>query len=311
MTKILVIGACGQLGSELTLSLREKYGNDNVIASDIREPQDELKYGPFELLDILKGSSFTDIVRKYKISQVYHLAAILSAKGEHDPLFAWQLNMDSLLKILEAARDLNLDKIFWPSSIAVFGPDTPKKNTPQNTIMNPITVYGISKLAGERWCEYYFKKHGVDIRSLRFPGIISYKTPPGGGTTDYAVDIYCKAVSQNSYNCFLQKNTCLPMVYINDAVKATIDLMDADADKIKIRSSYNIGAMSFSPEDITRSIQQHFPDFKTTYSPDYRQEIADSWPDSIDDSSARKEWNWKPSFNLEKMTATILQKLKK
>jgi nucleoside-diphosphate-sugar epimerase len=311
MTKILVIGACGQLGSELTLALREEYGDDNVIASDIRQPQDELMNGPFELLDILNGSSFPDTLEKHKISQVYHLAAVLSAKGEQDPLFAWQLNMDSLLKVLEAARNLNLDRIFWPSSIAVFGPDTPKKDTPQNTIMNPTTVYGISKLAGERWCEYYFKKHGVDVRSLRYPGIISYKTPPGGGTTDYAADIYDKAISQGRYECFLRKDTYLPMMYIYDAVKATIDLMNADTDKIKIRSSYNITAMSFTPEEITKCIQKYLPAFKTSYSPDFRQQIADSWPDSIDDSAARTQWDWKESFNLEEMTATIFKEMKK
>lgn len=311
MTKILVIGACGQLGSEVTLALREKFGNVNVIASDIRPPQEALLNGPFELLDILKGTSFQDILHSYKITQVYHLAAVLSARGEQDPLLAWQLNMDSLLKVLEAARNLNLDRIFWPSSIAVFGPDTPKKDTPQNTIMNPTTVYGISKLAGERWCEYYFKKHGVDVRSLRYPGIIGYKTPPGGGTTDYAVDIYHKAVSQGHYECFLKKDTELPMMYINDAVKAAIDLMDADAEKIKIRSSYNITAMSFAPEDITRSIQKYIPGFKTSYSPDFRQQIADSWPDSIDDSAARTEWGWKERFNLERITSTILSGLKK
>lgn len=311
MKKILVIGACGQLGFELTLCLREKYGNDNVVASDIRQPQEELMNGPFELLDILKGSSFPDILRKYKITQIYLLAAILSAKGEQDPFYAWQLNMNSLLKVLETARNLNLDKIFWPSSIAVFGTDTPKKNTPQNTIMNPTTVYGISKLAGERWCEYYFRKYGVDVRSLRYPGIISYKAPPGGGTTDYAVDIFHKAVSQGHYECFLQKNTYLPMMYIDDALKATLDLMDADAEKINVRSSYNITAMSFAPEDVAKSIQQHIPDFEITYSPDYRQQIADSWPDSLDDSAARTDWGWKEKFNLEKMTSTILQGLKK
>ena len=311
MSKILVIGASGQLGSELTLALRKQYGTENIIASDIRQPQEELLNGPFEILDILKGSSFKDILNKYKITQVYHLAAVLSAKGEKDPLFAWHLNMDSLLTVLKAAVEQKLEKIFWPSSIAVFGPDTPKKNTPQNAFMNPITVYGISKLAGERWCEYAFKKHGVDVRSLRYPGIISYKTPPGGGTTDYAVDIYYKALSQGHYECFLKKDTYLPMMYIDDAVKSTLDLMEADADKIKVRSSYNITAMSFAPQDITRSIQHHIPDFKTTYAPDFRQEIADSWPDSIDDSVARKEWGWKEQYNLDKMTSTILAGLKK
>ena len=310
MTKILVIGACGQLGSELTIALREKYGNDNVIATDIRQPQEELNNGPFEHLDILKESSFEEILKKYKITQIYHLAAVLSAKGEQKPLFAWQLNMDSLLKVLEAAREHKL-RVYWPSSIAVFGPDTPKKNTPQLTVMNPSTVYGISKLAGEQWCEYYHKKYGVDVRSLRYPGLIGYKTPPGGGTTDYAVDIFYKAVAGEDYTCFLKKGTYLPMMYMDDAVKATIDLMEADAAKVKVRSSYNISALSFAPEDIAASIQKHLPDFNITYSPDFRQEIADSWPHSIDDSAARKDWGWKESFDLEKMTEEIIVGLKK
>ncbi|MGK7390945.1 MAG: NAD-dependent epimerase/dehydratase family protein [Candidatus Cyclobacteriaceae bacterium M2_1C_046] len=310
MTKILVIGACGQLGSELTLALREKFGNEAVIASDIKKPGEELMNGPFEVLDALKGDRLEEIINEHKITQIYHLAAILSATGEKNPLFAWQLNMDSLLLVLEAARKHKLDKIYWPSSIAVFGPDTPTTETPQTTVMNPNTVYGISKLAGERWCEYYFEKFGVDVRSLRYPGLIGYKTAPGGGTTDYAVDIYYKAVAGRKFECFLREDTYLPMMYMDDAVKATIDLMEADTEKIKVRSSYNISAISFSPKEISESIKKHVPDFTITYNPDFRQKIADSWPDSIDDSAARKDWGWKESFDLDKMTRTILEGLK-
>lgn len=310
MTKILVIGACGQLGSELTLALRKKYGNEAVIASDIKQPDAELMNGPFEALDALQGDRLEEIIIENKITQIYHLAAILSAKGENNPLFAWQLNMDSLLLVLEAAKKHKLEKIYWPSSIAVFGPDTPTTNTPQKAIMNPNTVYGISKLAGERWCEYYFEKFGVDVRSLRYPGLIGYKTPPGGGTTDYAVDIYYQAVAGREFESFLREDTYLPMMYMDDAVKATIDLMEADADKIKIRSSYNISAMSFSPKEIAESIKTHVPEFTITYNPDFRQKIADSWPDSIDDSAARNDWGWKESYDLDKMTTTILEGLK-
>lgn len=310
MTRILVIGACGQLGSELTLALREKYGNDNVIASDVRQPQEELMNGPFEILDALNNEGLNSIIDEYNITQIYHLAAILSAKGEKNPLFAWQLNMDSFLYVLEAAKNHKLEKVYWPSSIAVFGPDTPTKNTPQSTVMNPNTVYGISKLAGERWCEYYFEKHGVDIRSLRYPGLIGYKTPPGGGTTDYAVDIYYQAAEGKNYECFLKENTYLPMMYMDDAVKATIDLMDAEPSRVKVRSSYNVSAMSFSPKEIAESIKKKVPGFEITYNPDFRQKIADSWPDSIDDSTAREDWGWKESYDLDKMTDTILNGLK-
>ena len=310
MDKILIIGACGQLGTELTLKLRELKGTDNV-ASDLRdEPIDLLANGPYEKLNIMNKESFQIILEKHGINQVYHLAAVLSAKGEQNPHFAWQLNMESLLTVLEAGKE-KLNKIYWPSSIAVFGPDTPKENTPQNTVMSPNTVYGISKLAGERWCEYYFEKYGVDVRSLRYPGLIGYKALPGGGTTDYAVDIYHKAIAGESYECFLSENTMLPMMYMDDAVKATIDLMETDAENVKVRSSYNLAAMSFTPREITDEIQKHYPDFKVTYNPDFRQKIADSWPGSIDDSAARNNWGWQHEFGLKELTETMITNLKK
>ncbi len=309
MTRVLVIGAFGQLGSELTLALRKLYGNENVIASDLKEPVGELANGPFEILNALDRTRLFEIAEKYNITQVYHLAAILSAKGESDPKFAWQLNMDSLIHVLDLAKEKKLDKVYWPSSIAVFGPSTPRKNTPQNTVMDPNTIYGISKLAGERWCEYYHLKYGVDVRSLRYPGLIGYKAKPGGGTTDYAVDIYYKALEEGKYNCFLSENTYLPMMYMDDAVKATIDLMEAPSENIKVRSSYNVSAISFSPKEIANEIKKHIPHFTITYNPDFRQSIADSWPDSIDDSRAREDWGWSPDFDLEKMTTYILQGL--
>ena len=311
MDKILVIGALGQLGTELSLALRERFGVENVIISDIREPSGALAQGPFEILNAMDRDRLFEIAKTHGITQVYHLAAVLSAKGESDPKFAWQLNMESLIHVLDLAKEKNLDKVYWPSSIAVFGPSTPRDNTPQNTVMDPNTIYGISKLAGERWCEYYHSRYGVDVRSLRYPGLIGYKALPGGGTTDYAVDIFYKALEEGSYECFLQENTFLPMMYMDDAVKATIDLMEADTDKIKIRSSYNIGAMSFSPQQIAQMIKKELPDFKISYEPDFRQKIADSWPDSINDSRAREDWGWKPEFDLNKMTQTILKGLKR
>lgn len=310
MDKILVIGACGQLGSELTLALREKHGVANVVASDVREPEGDLANGPFEMLDVMDKQAIESLIDQYGITQIYHLAAILSAKGEKNPKFAWDLNMDSLLNVLELAKDKKLDKIYWPSSIAVFGPNTPRQNTPQHTIMDPNTVYGISKLAGERWCEYYFDKYGVDVRSLRYPGLIGYKAKPGGGTTDYAVDIYYKALEEGSYECFLKEGTYLPMMYIDDAIKATINLMEADKSDVKIRSSYNLAAISFAPEEIAEEIKKQIPGFSISYAPDFRQNIADSWPDSIDDDAARQDWGWQHDFDLEKMTATILSGLK-
>lgn len=308
-TRILLIGAGGQLGSELTQALRPIYGVDNVIASDLKEAQGALRDGPYLKFDVLQRDKLFEIIRKNQITQIYHLAALLSATGEKDPRWAWKLNMDSLLYVLEAALELKLDKVYWPSSIAAFGPTTPKQNTPQDTIMDPTTVYGITKLAGELWCEYYFRRYGVDVRSLRYPGLIGWKTPPGGGTTDYAVDIYFKAVQERKYQCFLAPDTYLPMMYMADAVKATIDLMEAPAEKVKVRTSYNVSSMSFCPAQVAATIKKHIPDFTITYQPDFRQAIADSWPKSIDDSAARADWGWRHQFGLEEMTADILRNL--
>ncbi len=311
-TKILIIGACGQIGSELTLKLREIYGTENVIASDIRKgEQDVFKTGPFEIVDAMNYEQVEALVNKYKVDEVYLMAALLSATAEKNPAFAWDLNMNSLFHVLNLAKDKKIKKIFWPSSIAVFGPTTPKQNTPQYTVMEPSTVYGISKQAGERWCEYYFNKYGVVVRSIRYPGLISWKTPPGGGTTDYAVDIYYKAVSDNNYTCFLSENTELPMMYMDDAIRATIGIMQAKAEDIKIRSAYNLAAMSFTPKEIAVAIAKEKSGFKISYEPDFRQAIADSWPSSIDDSAAANDWNWKPEYNLENMTKVMLENLSK
>ena len=308
--QILVIGSCGQLGTELVESLRNIYGNSNVIASDIRQSDDEVfKAGPFEELDILNKQQFTDVLNKYKPSQVYHLAALLSATAEAKPKLGWSLNMDGLFNVLDAAVDFKIGKVYWPSSIAVFGPSTPVNNTPQNCVMDPNTIYGISKLAGERYCEYYFQKRGVDVRSLRYPGLIGYKSEPGGGTTDYAVSIYHDALTSGKHNCFLGESTELPMLYMPDALKATLDIMHATAEQVKIRSSYNLAGMSFDPKEITASIQKYVPGFGTEYNPDHRQKIADSWPNSIDDSEAREDWGWKPSYDLDAMTQDMLKNL--
>jgi len=308
--QILVIGSCGQLGTELVESLRNIYGNSNVIASDIRQSDDEVfKAGPFEELDILNKQQFTDVLNKYKPSQVYHLAALLSATAEAKPKLGWSLNMDGLFNVLDAAVDFKIGKVYWPSSIAVFGPSTPVNNTPQNCVMDPNTIYGISKLAGERYCEYYFQKRGVDVRSLRYPGLIGYKSEPGGGTTDYAVSIYHDALTSGKHNCFLSENTELPMLYMPDALKATLDIMHATAEQVKIRSSYNLAGMSFDPKEITASIQKYVPGFSTEYNPDHRQKIADSWPNSIDDSEAREDWGWKPAYDLDAMTQDMLKNL--
>jgi nucleoside-diphosphate-sugar epimerase len=309
--RILIIGACGQIGTELTVRLRELYTAHKVIASDIREGDEELmKSGPFEILDATDYSALEDIVIRHEITDVYLMAAMLSATGEKFPMKAWNLNMNSLFNVLNLAKDGKIDKIFWPSSIAVFGPTTPRQDTPQRTVMEPSTVYGISKQTGERWCEYYFNKYGVDVRSVRYPGLISYKTLPGGGTTDYAVDIYHKALKHKKYVCFLKADTTLPMMFMDDAINATVSIMNAPAKNVKIRSAYNLSAMSFHPEEITKSIQRQIPEFTITYEPDFRQAIADSWPQSIDDSEAREDWGWKHQFSLEDMTKIMLENLK-
>jgi len=306
---ILIIGACGQIGTELTLALREKYGKDHVVASDIREGSESLmQSGPFEILDATDYDALEEVIAYYEISEVYLMAAMLSATAEKFPMRAWNLNMNSLFNVLNLGKDKKIDKIFWPSSIAVFGPNTPKQNTPQNTIMEPSTVYGISKQSGERWCEYYFNKFNVDVRSIRYPGLISWKTMPGGGTTDYAVEIYHKALSKGAYTCFLKEHTALPMMFMDDAIRATLQLMEAD--NIKVRSSYNLAGMSFTPNEIAKSVQKQLPDFQISFVPDFRQAIADSWPSSIDDAAAQKDWGWKAEFDLEKTTEEMLGNLK-
>lgn len=308
--KILVIGASGQIGVELTLALRKIYGNANVVASDLREENDLLKgTGPYVSLDVMNKEMLHVQVIRQNITQVYLLAAILSATGEKNPNLAWSLNMQSLLNVLDIAREENLHKVYWPSSIAVFGPTSPKQNCPQQTIIEPTTVYGISKYAGEFWCHYFNQRYGVDVRSLRYPGLISYKSEPGGGTTDYAVDIFYKAKKEKNYECFLREDTYLPMMYMPDAIRATIELMEAPADKISVRTSYNLSAMSFSPKEITAEIKKYVPDFSVSYKPDYRQPIADSWPQSIDDAVARRDWGWKEEFNLQQMTKDMLENL--
>lgn len=308
---ILIIGACGQIGTELTYTLREKYGNDVVIASDIREGNENLvNSGPFELLDATDYDTLEELVAYYEIDEVYLMAAMLSATAEKFPMRAWNLNMNSLFNVLNLAKENKISKIFWPSSIAVFGPNTPATNTPQNTIMEPSTVYGISKQSGERWCEYYHNNFGVDVRSIRYPGLISWKTMPGGGTTDYAVEIYHKALSEGKFTCFLKENTKLPMMFMDDAIRATMEVMESDPEKIKVRSSYNLSAMSFTPAEVAASIAQHIPDFTINYEPDSRQAIADSWPSSIDDSQAQKDWGWKAKFDLKETTTTMLKNLK-
>ncbi len=305
--KILVIGASGQIGVELTLALRQMYGNANVIASDLREQSPLLDgTGPFVAMDVMNKEMLHVQILRQNITQVYLLAAILSATGEKNPNLAWNLNMQGLLNVLDIAREEKLHKVYWPSSIAVFGPTSPKHNCPQQTIIEPTTVYGISKYAGEFWCNYYNKRFGVDVRSIRYPGLISYKSAPGGGTTDYAVEIFHEAIESNHYDCFLKKDTYLPMMYMPDAIKATLQLMEAPASKISVRTAYNVSAISFSPEEIAASIQTHIPSFSIAYKPDYRQAIADSWPASIDDSTATADWGWKPDFDLPLMTKDML-----
>ncbi len=306
---ILVTGATGQIGTVLTEALRAEYGQDNVLATDIRKP--EHPAGLFETLDILNTQLLKELVEKYKVTTIYHLAAILSASGEANPQKTWNINMNGLLSILELARESGLQKVFYPSTIAVFGKTTPRINTPQHTVMTPSTVYGISKAAGELWCEYYHNRFGLDVRSVRYPGIISYQSMPGGGTTDYAVDIFHQAILQGKYTCFLEADTRLPMMYMDDSIRATLELMRAPSEQIKIRTSYNLAAMSFTPAELAASIKKHMPNFTIDYAPDHRQAIAASWTESIDDQDARKDWGWKHEYDLDAMTLEMLNQLKK
>ncbi len=309
-TTILILGACGQIGIELTQKLRTIYGNEQVIASDIRECGSQIRdSGPFEIIDATNKEQILAIIQKYKVTQVYLMAAMLSAVAEKHPRKAWDLNMTSLLAVLDLAKKKHIQRVYWPSSMAVFGPTSPKINTPQQTIMEPSSVYGISKVSGEHWCNYYHTKFGVDVRSLRYPGIISWKTKPGGGTTDYAVDIYFDAIRKGSYECFLKGDTRLPMMYMDDAINATIQLMQTDAKNVKTRTSYNLAAISFTPQEIAKEIQKHIPDFTISYNPDFRQEIADSWPKIIDDTQAQQDWKWNPQFDLSSMTTDIITNL--
>ncbi len=308
--KILVIGAAGQIGVELTIALQLKYGKNNVIAADIKERPGMLAEGAFYKIDVLKKEDLYQAVTKENITQIYLLAAVLSATGEKNPTLAWNINMQGLLNVLEIAKEKKLHKVYWPSSIAVFGATSPKQQCPQQTIIEPSTVYGISKYAGELWCSYYYEKYGVDVRSIRYPGLISYMSPPGGGTTDYAVEIFYHALEKNRYECFLNADTYLPMMYMPDAIKATIDLMEAPTDKLTTHLAYNVAAMSFSPAEIASSIKSHIPNFDISYQPDYRQEIASSWPQSIDDSPARADWGWAPDFDLNGMTADMIKNLR-
>ena len=305
--KILIIGANGQIGSVLTTALRSIHGQDQVLATDIR-PTDN-QNGPFELLDVLDTNRIAEIVDQYHITQIYHLAAILSAKGEQKPLWTWDINMNSLFNVLEVSKEKKIKKIFFPSSIAVFGPDTQSVNTPQHAVLTPTTVYGISKVAGENWCQYYYNRYQMDIRSIRYPGIIGYQSMPGGGTTDYAVDIYHEALKNRNYDCFLKSDTRLPMIYMDDAIRGTLELMEAPADNLTIRTAYNLSGMDFTPAEIAQTIQEILPDFSISYTPDYRQQIADSWPDSVDDSQAQRDWDWQPKFDLREMTKDMLEKL--
>lgn len=309
--RILIIGASGQIGNELTMSLRNRYGNQNVIASDLREASAlVMESGPFEILDAMDGKATEKAVKKYNITDVYLMAAMLSATAEKFPAKGWDLNMSSLFNVLNLAKDKKIERIFWPSSIAVFGPTTPKTNTPQHTIMEPTTVYGISKQTGERWCEYYHKRYGVDVRSIRYPGLISYKTPPGGGTTDYAIEIFHEALKEKKYTCFLSAQTALPMMFMDDAIDATVNIMLAPSQKIKIRNAYNLAALSFTPQELAISIQKYIPDFTIAYQPDFRQAIADSWPASIDDARAREDWGWEHRVDLDMMTKIMIDNLK-
>jgi len=312
MENILIIGASGQIGTELTIALRKIYGNENVFATDIKQsPKDIVETGPFQILDVLNDKALIHFVIRHKITQIYHLAAVLSGNAEKLPLQAWDINMRGLLNVLDLAKEVGIKKVFWPSSIAVFGKTTPKIKTPQLTITEPNTVYGISKLAGERWCEYYYNKFNIDVRSIRYPGLISYKTEAGGGTTDYAVEIFYDAIKRKHYDCFLQENTTLPMLFMEDAINCTIKLMEADAANLTVRSSYNLGGISFNPKEIAAEIKKHIPEFTINYKPDFRQQIAESWPQSIDDSIARKDWNCEYKYDLAKITEIMLSEIRK
>lgn len=308
MSRILVIGANGQIGSELVAALAERDGVDRVIATDLSPPRDPHPV-LFEPLDVLDGSRLRDVISRHSVDEVYQLAAMLSATGESAPLRAWRLNMDGLLNVLELAREKRIKRVFWPSSIAAFGPNTPHVDTPQLTVMDPRTIYGISKQAGERLCEYYFERFDVDVRSLRYPGVVSYKTPPGGGVTDYAVAIFQAAKLGQTYRCFLQKDTRLPMIYMSDAVRATLELMQADAHDVKVRSSYNLAGFSFTPTELAAAITRHVPNFRITYEPDFRQRIAETWPQSIDDTEARRDWGWRPDVALDGMVVDMLRNI--
>jgi len=311
MENILVIGAAGQIGSELVVELRKMYGPGHVFATDIKQPpKDVMEGGPFQVLDVMDDKQLIHFIIRHKINQIYHLAAVLSGNAEKLPTQAWKINMDSLMNILEVAKMVEeVKKVFWPSSIAVFGPTTPRNDTPQLTVMEPVTVYGISKLAGERWCDYYFNKFGVDTRSLRYPGLVSYKTEPGGGTTDYAVEIYYEAVRNGSYECFLDQETALPILFMDDAIRATVQLMEADRSKLSIHSSYNLGGMSLTPKRMYEEIRKQIPTFTIRYQSDFRQAIADTWPHSVDDTIARVDWGFERSFDLEKMTSIMLKEI--
>jgi nucleoside-diphosphate-sugar epimerase len=309
--KTLILGACGQIGTELTMALRALYGGEQVVASDIRKGEEDLVAGgPFEILDATNLHALEEVIMHYEIDTVYLMAAMLSATAEKFPMKAWDLNMNSLFNVLNLAKEKKINRVFWPSSIAVFGPNTAKENTPQHSIMEPSTVYGMSKLAGEGWCQYYHKQYGVDVRSIRYPGLISWKTQPGGGTTDYAVDIFHKALSEGEYESFLKAETALPMMYMEDAIRATIEIMETPSHALKKGQAYNLSAMSFSPEKLALEIRSHIPEFKISYAPDFRQNIADSWPNSIDDTEAQKDWDWAPKFNLELMVKEMLAHLK-
>lgn len=311
MERILVIGSSGQIGSELVLALRKTFGSSNVFATDIKNPTEEIRNGgPFQILDVLDYKNLLHFIVRHKITQVYNLAAVLSGNAEKIPLQAWDINMKALMNTLEAARQSDAKKLFWPSSIAVFGPTTPRHNTPQLTVMEPNTVYGISKLAGERWGEYYNNRYDVDIRSVRYPGLISYKTEPGGGTTDYAVEIFFEAIKKGSYECFVNESTALPMMFMDDAIENTIKLMNADSKQLSLRSSYNMAGISFTAEELAMAIKKRIPDFTATYKPDFRQAIADSWPASIDDSIAQKDWGLKAEFDLDRICDVMLEKVK-